>query len=55
MNEQSGITHGSTDHQFSSNVTATLNVASGYPGEGTTNSSGDLKPAALVLGFIIKT
>ena len=55
VNEQSGITHGSTEHQFSSNVTATLNVASGYPGEGTTNSSGDLKPAALVLGFIIKT
>lgn len=55
INEQSGITHGQTEHSFSNTLTADFGVAAGYPGAGTQNSSGDLKPAAVVVGYLIKT
>jgi microcystin-dependent protein len=55
VTEQSGISHGSAAHAFSNTITAAFNIANGYPGAGTQNPSGDLKPAALVVGFIIKT
>lgn len=53
--EQSGITHGQAAHGFTDNITAFFGVAAGYPGSGTSNSSGDLKPAAVVVGYLIKT
>jgi microcystin-dependent protein len=55
VSEQSGITHGQAAHGFTDNITAFFGVATGYPGEGTSNSSGDLKPAAVVVGYLIKT
>lgn len=55
IDNQTGITHGAVEHSFTDTITASFGVSSGYPGAGTQNSSGDLKPAAVVVGYIIKT
>lgn len=46
--EQSGITHGSTEHQFTGTVTAALNI----PAE---NVGTETLPSAIVMAYIIKT
>ena len=48
LHEQSGITHGSTEHQFTGTVTAALDI----PAE---NVGTETLPSAIVMAYIIKT
>ena len=48
LTEQSGITHGSTEHQFTGTVTAALDI----PAE---NVGTETLPSAIVMAYIIKT